>query len=403
MSWEVMSVIKAEQIAEIFEDGLNELLDYDGVSFHLWANAGEVIEPVRTGNAVYVTIDGSVRTSSSAMTANVLKMGVNTLSIEFSVPVVPPKTTASQTADDLIPVKDRQLWFVNYICAVISDYFTQYQTMTLEDDAGDSYTVGMIAGVTLPQAISLDAFMGNALPVNVYAECYIVEGGVNSRQIKIYIDGVEQPFQSVTPERDGLLSSDVHSGTTVSRSLLTSSGFVLQVTMPANTVYSFSDDAADFLFGGSPNVAHFLKISYGDTDYNYLVTITKATAGIAEVKNASFTLELTEVEDNVQLLDFPDGFEVGYFTLSSSSSSSPFTNSITGAATDTIGFSQSAPCYFYIGGKVYETTADDNELTITADETQTDYDADSGKYRLWYVASVSGSLFSFLYSNCTVL
>ena len=146
-------MITTEQLANLFEDELNALLDYENLSFKIWANAGERQRALRQGNDVFSYITGDIKVSASSITANRLIMGVNNLTLEFSVPVKPPKTKATQTADDLAPVRDGQYWFVQYIMGILSGYFQKYQAFEMKDESGVNYGVGLVAGVSIPQGI----------------------------------------------------------------------------------------------------------------------------------------------------------------------------------------------------------------------------------------------------------
>ena len=61
-------MITTQQISEYLENGLNALLDYEGLSFKIWATAGEREKPERTGNAVQQFINGNMRVATSSLT-----------------------------------------------------------------------------------------------------------------------------------------------------------------------------------------------------------------------------------------------------------------------------------------------------------------------------------------------
>lgn len=149
-------MISTEQLSNKFENELNAVLDYENLSFKLWTTAGERVKSIRQGNDVYTFITGDIKVSANTITANRLVMGVNQITIEFDVPVDPPKTTAKQTAEDLDHIKNGQYWFVQYIMNVLSNYFKKYQAFMMQDENGVEYAVGIVAGVAIPQGIDLD-------------------------------------------------------------------------------------------------------------------------------------------------------------------------------------------------------------------------------------------------------
>lgn len=386
-------MITTQQLANLFEGELNALLDYENLAFSIWANVGKRNKPIRQGNDVYHYITGNIKVAGSSTTANRLVMGVNQLTIEFNVPIDPPKTTAAQTAEYLTSVKDGQYWFVQYIMGILSDYFQKYQALEMQDESGVTYAVGMVAGVAIPQSVDLQAWTGNSLPVNVYIEANIVQGGIISLDIGVELDGEFLPFQSFIPDRAGAFSPNVFSGADVSKVVTESSAFAAEVSIPTNTVYQSSATAVSYLLHGRPNVAHFLKIKWGNTDDAdtglYLVTLTRCNGSLQGVAIASVTFRIAEMQDIDDLIDVPDGFQVGYFVLASSS-------------VESLSFTVSAACLAYMAGKVYEWTAGQS-VTVAIAPSAITYDEDSDEYRVYLITdqavTVTGTGINFEVEN----
>lgn len=367
-------MITTQQIAQAFENDLNELLDYENLSFKLWANMGKKSKAMRVGNTVQERIDGDIRISASSITANRLVMGVNQLTIEFGVPVDPPKTTTAQTAEDLEPVKNGQYWFVQYIVGILSQYFQKYQAIEMTDEQGVTYGVGIVAGVAAPQTVDLQPYEGNFITVNVYVNMNIVQGGIISLNVGVELDGVAVPFQTFTPDRTGVLDPSVYSGGDYSEVISTSSAFAAECTMPTNTVYASSIAAVAFLLHGDLNEAHFLKLTWGGEDTElYLVSFTRETGGIQDVTIASVTFRVAQVRDDADVVKIPDAFQLGYFEVDSSELSE-------------IELSVSADCLGYIGGKAYEFTAGQS-VTVPVSPHSIVYDESTDEYRVYLITS----------------
>lgn len=381
-------MITTNQIAQMFETELNELIDYENTSFKLWTNVGKRKRFERVGNNVNTYISGDIRVSASSFTANRLVMGVNNVTIEFSVPVDPPKTTISQTEDDLEPIKNGQYWFVQKIMELLSGYFSKYQALELQDESGVTYGVGMVAGVSIPQGVDLNAWTDNAVPVNVYLEMNIVQGGIISLNIGVEMDGVSLPFQSFTPDRTGVLDTVLYSGDTSSKVLSTSSAFAAEVTIPTNTVYASSNAAVAYLLHGELNEVHFLKIKWGATDDAdtalYLVSFIRETGGLQGVSIASATFRVAEVPDDAEMMSVPSGFQIGYFEVPSSDETS-------------LTISVSSNCLAYIAGKAYELTAGEGKQ-IALSPKDIVYDDDSEEYRVYLITSSAVTVTSVNYA-----
>lgn len=370
-------MISTEQLANKFENELNAVLDYENLSFKLWTTAGERVKSIRQGNDVYTFITGDIKVSANTITANRLVMGVNQITIEFDVPVDPPKTTAKQTAEDLDHIKNGQYWFVQYIMNVLSNYFQKYQAFMMQDENGVEYAVGIVAGVAIPQGIDLQSWRSNSLPVNVYIEANIVQGGIISLDIDVEMDGEVLPFQSFIPDRAGVMTPDVYSGSEVSKVISVSSAFAAEVTIPSNVVYGSSSAAISYLLHGKQNVAHFLKIKWGKAEDAetglYLVTMTRITGAMQGVSIASFTFRIAELQDNIDLINIPNGFQIGYFVVESS-------------ALESLTFTVSESCLAYIAGKVFEWTAGQS-VTVSLEPDSIVYDETSDKYRVYLITN----------------
>lgn len=379
-------MITTQQIAEYIENGLNAALQYEGLSFKIWATAGERDKPVRSGNAVNYSIDGNFRVVTSSLTPNILVMGVNAFTLTFDVPVNPPKTSASQTAEDLARVRDGQYWFVLYIERIISSYFKLPQELSFTDEEG-TYNATLAAGVAIPEGIDLTAWRGNTVPVDVYIELTIGQNAVMSRSAVIEIDGEPVPFVSFIPERASVVDAAQYSSDESTKTLATASAIVAEVNIPINTEYGSSDAVLDYFFGGHNNVVHFLKIALGQKSDVYLVEISRATVGLENAKIASSTFRLSEAVADADLLDVPDGFQVGYFTMQSSTVTS-------------ITITVSEPCLLYVAGQAYEVS---DQITVSLIPKYIPYNDDAGEYRLYVITNtavtVSASGYTFEVEN----
>lgn len=379
-------MITTQQIAEYIENGLNDELQYEGLSFKIWATAGERDKPVRSGNTVNYSIDGNFRVVTSSLTPNILVMGVNAFTLTFDVPVNPPKTSASQTAEDLARVRDGQYWFVLYIERIISSYFKLPQELSFTDEEG-TYNATLAAGVAIPEGVDLTAWRGNTVPVDVYIELTIGQNAVMSRSAVIEIDGEPVPFVSFIPERASVVDAAQYSSDESTKTLATASAIVAEVNIPLNTEYGSSDAVLDYFFGGHNNVVHFLKIALGQKSDVYLVEISRATVGLENAKIASSTFRLSEAVADADLLDVPEGFQVGYFTMQSSTVTS-------------ITITVSEPCLLYVAGKAYEVS---DQITVPLIPKYLPYNDEAGTYRLYVITNtavtVSASGYTFEVEN----
>ncbi len=331
-------MISVKQLAEVFENGLNEVLNNPEIQFKIWASAGKYQKPQRDGNTVNYEIVGNLRTSTSANDANsVLVMGVNGVAIEFMVPVYPPRTNAKQTEAELAKIKDGQYPFIEYICNAINGYFQTAKSLSLTDEEGNAYAVAFAAGTVIPGAVDIQPGVGNALPVTVYVQVYFIQEGTNSKDIKISVDGQLMPFQGVRIGRTGVTERDVYAGETVSKSLNSSTVFSVDADFPAS-VNPATDASLSYLLDGEPNTAHFVNVEWSTGVQNlfFMMQVT-GQAAIAGISVVGLTASYTEISGNSAVYTLPQGFKTVRFTFNDSSA-------------QTLSFTLSEECETFIAG-----------------------------------------------------
>lgn len=375
-------MITLVQFAEKIEDGLNAVLDNPDIQFKIWATAGQMTKSVRTGNSVTHYITGSLRTSTSSNDANVLVMGVNGLSLDLAIPLQAPKTSSEQTAQQLARVQNSQYPFVDLILAAIDGYFQQAQAFSLTDAEGIDYTIAMQAGRALTGNVNIAAVLGNAVTVSVFITAYFLQGGINSRNVVLSVDGVRMPLQSVNIGRIKRNNSDVYSsGETNIKNVATASALSFDFAFPANADNT-TKQAIKELLSGSVNVAHFVELSYGNVeDELYFMTFDNLHTNPQGVTFAGISGSLIEVLDNPEIINVPDYFQIGYFTFSDSSPRT-FIVQITPAAD---------MCYANIAGRSWKVTpaTPSFAVTIAVSVKAEDYifDPDNDNYRLYVITS----------------
>lgn len=362
------------ELANYIQNGLNEVLSAalngsDELQFRVWATAGERTPSVRDGNTVRYFIDGNLTSTSSSNEANILEMGFNGLSLSFGFPVQEPKTDAGQTAAALAKIQNSQYPFVDFIVSVIDAYFKTAQTFTLTD--GDTnYGVGFNAGRSTSGIVDIGPVLGNYVTVSVYIEAYYLEGGINSRDVVLTVDGVKMPFQNVTIGRSNRMTSDQYSGSEVVKNLSTATALSIDFAFPANADNT-TKQAVLFLLKGKPNSAHFVGLQYGSgNEETYFMTFDNMTTNAQGISFAGVSGSFIEVVENSEMLFFPEYFQIGRFSFSSSQGTA-----LTFTVTETTGF---------IAGKAQEMNG---AQSITLSPEDYEYDEDTGAYYVYFITN----------------
>lgn len=363
-------MIKLTQLAERFENELNTVLDNPEIQFKIWAEAGEHVRAMRNGNTVVHFINGNLRTSTSANDANDLVMGVNGLSLEFSVPVKQPRTNAKQTEEELAKIKDGQYPFVTYIVNAINGYFQRAQALSMPDESGVDFSVSYQAGTAVTGEVGLSSQLDNYVLVSVYIEVYFIEGGVSSKDVKVYFDNSTVPFMAVRHGRTPVVDGDVYMGKLVTKNIITSTAFAIDIDFPANADV-FTKACVQYLLDGEPNTAHFVKVVFGELDKQlYFMTLNTVQTSAQGISIAGGSASLMEVVENPAAVNLPAGFQFGRFTLENSQAQS-------------ISFTVSKACNAFIAGNAVNFAAGPQTVNLTPSDIvyeETDDDTDGAYY-----------------------
>lgn len=377
-------MIKLSDIAKYIEDGLNAALGDVGYSFKIWADAGEMIHALRTGNDVRHWIPANLRSVSSANEGNILVMGANGLMLDVAIPLKRPKTSALQTPEELEKIQDGQYPFVEEIKAVLDDYFQVSQVFTREDADRVSYTISMDAGRSQTGVVDILPVLDECLTVNIFISLTFLQGGINARNVALNIDGVRVPLATVTFGRSNRLSSDVYNAAAVVKNLATATSFSIDFAFPATSDNS-TKQAFLALLKGKPNIAHFVEVNIGSAfDGSYLMAFDNLQMNAQGVLFAGITGSLIELADNPSVIDTPDYMQVGRFTLADSVS-----ESLTFTATGTA----------YIAGEIRELSG---EATISLSPSDFVYSESDDTYYI-YMLSLSAMAVSASSAAFTVV
>lgn len=364
-------MITLEQIAQYFEDGLNTVYNNKNIKFAIAANAGIVRKAFREQNNITSFITGSLTVNSSSNDANLLVMGANGLTLQFAIPAKRPRTTPKQAAAELQKIRDGQYPFVNEVLKAINDYFENAQSFILTDGQNE-YSLAFQAGVSIADGTTIEDGIGECVMAYASITLYFIEGGIISKDIQVTIDGERIPFQVLHAGRSSERSRDVYTEKYISKSIVSSTAFSLDVQFPTNADTA-TQETLSFLLDGTPNEAHFVTVKYGvNAEENiYLMTFDNVVTNAQGVTISGATAAFIEVVEITDALNFPDQYQVGRFIFSNSAAKS-------------ITFNLSEECTYYIGGVTGKGTGAQT-VALTPDDFV--YNEERDRYFVYLITS----------------
>lgn len=364
-------MITLGQIAKHFEDGLNAVYNNKNIKFAISANVGTLRKALREQNTITHFITGGLTVNSSSNDANLLVMGANGLTLEFAIPAKRPRSTPKQTAEELQKIRDGQYPFVQEVMKAINDYFENAQTFTLTDGE-DDYSLAFQAGTSMADGLQIENGIGECVFAYASITLYFIEGGIISKDVQITIDGARVPFQVLRLGRSSELSRDVYGGKFISKSIVSSNAFSIDLQFPLNSDVS-TEETISFLLGGTPNIAHFVSVKYGENAESelYLMTFDNVLTNAQGVTISGATAALIEVVEITDALNFPAGYQVGKFIFQNSQA-------------DSITFTLSEECDFYLGGIAASGTG---EQTVELSPDDFVYNETDDNYFVYFVTN----------------
>lgn len=372
-------MISINELAEKFENGLNEQLSDPNIRFRIWGSAGETEDVSRSGNEVTEFIYGTLVRTSSANDASTIEMGANTLVLDLFVPIKRPRVSANGTP--LPRIVQGQYPFLDNIIQTVDEYFKLATTFGYpQNPTGDEpvYSIGLSAELTVTGTVDILPVIGNGVLISVNIDLWFVEGGLNARAVEIYIDGggtaFSVPFQNVQFGSSNALISDVKSGEQRNKSFASATAVTFSATLPA-TVQAFTETLSEFIFEPVPNEVHFVSVTIAGNTRRYLMLIDSPNAAAQQVANIGLTVNFIEVTDDAEIMSIPSNYRIGRFTVASSSVTS-LSFSVSGSPRP----------IFYIAGKVYSGTG---YQTIQLSENDIVYDEEEDEYYV-YLITVTG-------------
>ena len=357
-------MITLEQIARYLENGLNAELGEKNIKFHIWANVGKKDKSFRSGNRVTHYITGNLLSPASSNDANLLVMGVNTLSLEFAIPVKRPRTYANQPQAELQEIVDGQYPFVNQVYGAIDRYFQKAQSFILLDGK-EEYSLSMQAGTSLSGSVDISSELGRYVTAYVSITLYFIQGGTISKDITVTFDNSPIPYQVVRVGRSSEMSRDVYSGNYTTKALCSSTAFSIDVQFPSNAD-DITASTVGFILKGVPNESHFVTVQWGKNAQKkvYMMTLDNSIANAQGVTIAGITAAFVEASQNAELLNFPTGYQVVKFFFRDSFDK-------------TLEFDSSLDCNGYIGGRTISVTS---QMSIPLVQGDFSYDEEENGY-----------------------
>lgn len=317
-------MITLKQLTDELSSALNAQGN-PGVTFVLHNDTGEYTKAVRDYNDVKDVINGIVTLTSSEVenTNDGLTIAALTTRTELLVPCRDTEEDIEETvlnSDGTYGTEVARTGNVKFLASVrdwIDEFCAKNGRKNITDADGVSYDVSFVYSLVSSGARQMDSLAGDYFTFTIYTDYSVIQGGVNSRSIRLTLDGENVSYSSITPRRVPTQESNVYAGgKAIGKSLTSDTVFGLSVILPA-TGRATTGKVFDYLLNGDRNRAHFLNVSTPHGNKDYLVQFGQTDGTASGVLNVGLTASFVECPDDYELLSFPEEFFIYEATAAS--------------------------------------------------------------------------------------
>lgn len=278
---------------ETIRDNIQTTLNANqfGKVFRLYTNDGEFKKAFRDGNDITEYINGICRVSNSSLTPlkslSILTMSVE---VEFCVRVDNLEKDANGNYIEVLNIQALCENFVNS---------QNGQTITLTEE-DKTYVLAVNTEMPIVGVERLVTPLGKCLPITLQIFYTMVENGVNSSNVSLYIGGEEVPYTDLTIDRVFVNTVAQKATEEVGKTINEQNSVSISFVAPLTTT-ALGNDYTDIILDGGNNVALPVTIDYKSLNKkaNYTMTFSSLKHTSSGVQNVGVQGTLVEVDTNV--------------------------------------------------------------------------------------------------------
>lgn len=318
-------MISIKQLKDKLQNDLNDssnnvCLDMPlGVSFKLFTDTGRYKKATRQINDIKEYINGifSVTSSNISNASTGIEYGTITARCELLVKCNEEKSKIQliqgndgSVVQEIVE-RDNERWLED-IRTYLDEMFAEHKNFTLTDKQGFSYEVSAtysmaISGNKREQIVGV----GDSYTFIFFVYYNIVGNGENSRTYKIYLDGKEIPYGTMTLRRVPTQTAGVYSGQKIAsgKSIDDNNVFGISIECPA-FISQTNDVIKSYIMRGENNVAHILTLILNEIKENYLVIFGEVDSTSQGVLNVGLMVSFVETVAEYGIISFPEYFNL---------------------------------------------------------------------------------------------
>lgn len=270
-----------ESVQEKLNANLPSASGNEKFAFRIFADTGDFVKAVRSGNTVTNYINGIMEIVQSSMAPQQgLIIATQTARLQVVVGLEDAETL---TVDEAVEACRN----------VLSRAFENPTSEVLTDESGTSFNVAVYGVPPTTGERMQSQILGDCFSFTVYIYYSFIENGLNSLNCTFSLDGVALAYSSVNVSRVPTLEADIYSdesGSSKNRSLASSMQFTFSI--PATSNWLSLAYMTYLLTGENPVMT--LTATLNGTSQSYSVIFGQAEFASSGIQNAGMTISLVE-------------------------------------------------------------------------------------------------------------
>ena len=311
-------MIGLEKIAEQLSARLNDNLY--GYKFKVFSDSGEYAKAERENNQILEVINCLITTGNTDLTnltdGNVIATQNYRLELllrleNFEEIIQDEGVDLPGQEDQIREIIDGNVERIRKLRDILSSVSQQNYQDALVDEKGKTFAVTTVYQFLQSGSREQRPGIGNSLSFSMNIYAMFIENGVNTQDVKYYLDGNIIPFQSNTSYQVPTIDSYVYANTRDGRTkaLASQSTLSWNFELPAlnNEVTRV---ITDFIFNNKLNLAHVLTIEHGDKVECYFVMLGESKQNGETIKNIGQSISIFEAPNDYELVEVPSKYYV---------------------------------------------------------------------------------------------
>lgn len=285
-------MIELKNLALNIENALNGLIDLNGQSFKIFADLGDFKHYYKpeTNNDVTRYINGIMESfPPTILPIRNLQVTTQSARITFALDI---ELLNKDEYGNYVEVTEIKRLLASYIAQ------TNGRPTVMSDAIGTTFEVTpSFNGITVGEITQLSP-IGEMLPLYLDLSYTIIESGINSNSVEIFVNRENLYFEKIGIARTRVAETNTYAGEKTTKTTIQNNGISFDIMMPLIDTPQGNKIEDDIMKGGN-NEAQLVQYKRGGKIYNYIMVFGNNDLNLEIAKNIGTKISLVEGKPDV--------------------------------------------------------------------------------------------------------